>query len=347
MWQRWMIVHKVVLQVCLPVLRRLPYRLSIRLLGVMGRLDLLVVPNQGRLYEEAVERARRRMGCAWDARAVSRVLARQTYRWRTRDLLLDGRSDRWLAPLFEVRGRERLDEALARGKGVILLANHFGSHVLMTHWLFRQGYPLRWFGERPRNVSKYLMGQFQSDGPLGQEGLFVSRRADTAEGASTIYHAARMLNAGLIVKIACDVRWDDAKAVTLPFLGRPASFSTTWITLAAMTGAAVVPTFCRMDDAGTFHLDFRRPLEIPADARRPGRAGEWVKLALEDLEEQVRLHPEQSNDYFFWDWDADSDSNAATSGPAKGSEWRQDDGDDRAKTHAEKPSFSRSPVSRR
>lgn len=303
MWQRWMIVHKVVLQTCLPVLRRLPYRLSIRLLGIMGRLDLIVVPNQTRLYEKAVERAGQRLGCRWDVRAVSRALARQTYRWRTRDLLLDGRPERWIAPLFEVHGRDRLDAELARGQGVILLANHFGSHVLMTHWLFRQGYPLRWFGERPRNVSKYLIEQFQSEGPLGQEGLFVSRRADTAEGASTIYHAARILNAGLIVKIACDVRWNDAKAVTLPFLGRPASFSTTWITLAAMTGASVVPAFCRMDDRGTFHLDFREPFRVPSEARRPGRAEEWVGKALGDLEEQVRLYPEQSNDYFFWESD--------------------------------------------
>src|SRR4051812_41170339 len=123
MWQRWMIVHKVVLQTVLPVLRRLPYRLSIRFLGVMGRLDLIVVPKQSRLYEEAVRDAARRMKCAWDARSVSRSLASQTYRWRTRDLLLDGRPDSAIGPLFEVTGRDRLDAALRRGKGVILLAN--------------------------------------------------------------------------------------------------------------------------------------------------------------------------------------------------------------------------------
>src|SRR5258708_7569397 len=100
MWQRWMIVHKVVLQTVLPVLKRLPYRPAIGFLGVMGRLDLLVVPNQGRLYEEAVRDAAGRMECAWDARTVSRSLASQTYRWRTRDLLLDGRPDPAIAPLF-------------------------------------------------------------------------------------------------------------------------------------------------------------------------------------------------------------------------------------------------------
>jgi lauroyl/myristoyl acyltransferase len=301
MWQRWMIVHKVVLQTVLPVLRRLPYRHAISFLGVMGRLDLIVVPNQGRLYEEAVNQAARRMRCEWDARSVSRSLASQTYRWRARDLLLDGRPDTAIEPLFEVTGRDRLDRALARGKGVILLANHFGSHVLMTHWMFRQGYPLRWLGEQPRNVSGYLLRQFATDGPLGQSGLFVSRRADTAEAASTIYHAARILNAGLIVKIACDVRWADAKAVTTTFLGRPESFSTTWVTLAAMTGAEVVPTYCRMDDRGTFHLEFQDPFRVAAEARKGGQALPWVERVLAALEAQVRAFPEQSNDYFFWE----------------------------------------------
>src|SRR5271165_3068828 len=91
MWQRWMIVHKVVLQTVLPVLRRLPYRLSHGSLSVMGRLDLLVVPHQTRLYEAAVSAMAERLGCDWDVRAVSRALARQTYRWRVRDLLLEGR----------------------------------------------------------------------------------------------------------------------------------------------------------------------------------------------------------------------------------------------------------------
>ncbi len=184
---------------------------------------------------------------------------------------------------------------------MILLANHFGSHVLMTHWMFRAGYMLRWFGERPRNVSTFLARQFETGGPLGQAALFVSRTAAPAEAASAIHHAARLLNAGLIVKVACDVRWPDAKAARAIFLGREAPFSTTWVNLAALTGAAVVPAFCRMDDGGTYHLDFLEPFHVPPDARRVGNAAEWVRRGLDLLEAQVRLHPEQSNDYFFWE----------------------------------------------
>ncbi|MHC5539487.1 hypothetical protein ACYOEI_14815, partial [Singulisphaera rosea] len=81
--------------------------------------------------------------------------------------------------------------------------------------------------------------------------------------------------------------------------------STTWVTLAAMTGAAVVPASCRMNEDGTFQLDFLDAFHVPPDARREGRATEWVERALKELEDQVRRHPEQSNDYFFWQSEAE------------------------------------------
>src|SRR5438445_706857 len=129
MRRRWMLVHRIVLQATLPVLLRLPYRLAVRLLGVMGRLDLLVVPGH-------------------------------------------------------------------------------------------------------------------------------ARPATPAEAAAAVHRAARLLNAGLIVKMASDVRWPDARAVRTTFLGREEPFSTAWVNLAALTGAAVVPAFCRMDDDGRFDLVF-------------------------------------------------------------------------------------------
>ncbi len=300
MWQRWMIVHKVVLKAVLPVLQRLPHRVSVALLGAMGRLDLLVLPRQGAMYESAVGDAARRLGCVWDVRAISRRLARQTYRWRARDFLLDGRSDRRIDPWFRVYGREHLDSAIAEGRGVILLANHFGSHLLTSHWMFRQRYPLRWFSEKPRNVSRYMARQFETDGPLGQARMFISRRSTPADAASAILRASRALGAGMIVKVACDVRWCGSHTASATFLGQALSFSKTWVTLAAMSGAKVVPVFCRMDERGTYHLEFLPGYHVPKDVPRHGQDSWWVQNALNGVEDRVRHYPEQSNDYFFW-----------------------------------------------
>ena len=176
MWQRWMVVHKVVLKTILPVIKFLPHSVAHAWLGTMGRLDLLVIPNQAKEYRIATRQAAQRLGVEWNQEAMSKKLASQTYRWRVRDLLFsklpDAEVDRW----FDVKGREHLDEAVTRGRGVILLANHFGSHVMTSHWMFRKNYPLRWFSEKPRNVSPYLAGKLSGDGPLGQSGMFISRR---------------------------------------------------------------------------------------------------------------------------------------------------------------------------
>ena len=308
MWQRWMIVHKVVLKTVLPVLRRLPHRVSVAMLGAMGRLDLVLIPKQARMYEAAVAEASTRLGCAWDVKAVSRELARQTYRWRVRDHLLDGQTDLKVAPWFKVLGREHLDAAVAEGRGVVLLANHFGSHLLTSHWLFRQGYPLRWFSEKPRHVSKYMADQLNSEGPLGQARMFISRHSTPADAASSILRAGRALNAGLLVKVACDVRWCGAHTTEASFLGRPLSFSKTWVNLAAMSGAAVLPVFCRMEEDGVFHLEFLPSYRVPKDVVRTGQDSWWVQNALNAVEEQVKHYPEQSNDYFFW---TEAEGNAA------------------------------------
>lgn len=309
---RWMIVHKIVLATVLPVLKLLPYLVAHRLLRLFGRLDLIVLPGQRRLYEDAVSSAKRRLGRDWDVRLLSRALARQTYCWRTRDLLLGSFTDRGFEELFRVTGREHLDAALAAKKGVILLANHFGSHVLISHWMFRNGYQIRWFGERPRNVSQFLKAKLESDGPLGQAGLYISRRTPMTEAASMIVRLARILKEGMIVKVACDVRWRGGKIARADFLGQSDTFTSAWVHLAARTSAAVVLVFCRLDEAGIYHLEFQSPFQVPTDAARNGQDAGWVQKALEAVEVQVGLHPDASNDYFFW---SPTDAGMPVAGP--------------------------------
>ena len=94
--------------------------------------------------------------------------------------------------------------------------------------------------------------------------------------------------------MACDVRWPDAKASRMTFLGREEPFSTTWVNLAALTGAAVVPAFCRMDDDGAFHLDLLDPVHVPRDARRAEDAAPWVRRALDLLERRSGSIPSRA-----------------------------------------------------
>jgi KDO2-lipid IV(A) lauroyltransferase len=284
----------------LPVLRCLPPSAANAYLEGMGSFRYDVVPGKRADYLRAVARGRVALGGNWDDDAVARKLSAGIVLWRCRDRLLDGLSDSQALSRFDVEGRDHLDAALSLRRGVILLGNHFGSHMHPSHWLFRAGYPLRLFMERPRNVSNYLTSQLATDGPLGQEKLFISRRSTPVEAAGSILRASRILKAGMILKIAGDVRWDGGHTSPGHFLGSTYLFSTTWVVLAAMSGAPVVPVFCRPDGQGRSLLEFLPYYRIPADVPRCGQAARYVQKALDAVTEQVRERPDLSNDYLSW-----------------------------------------------
>ena len=62
--------------------------------------------------------------------------------------------------------------------------------------------------ERPRHISRYMARHFQTDGPLGQDKLFISRQGVPADSASSILRAARAIKAGLLLYLAGDVPLD-------------------------------------------------------------------------------------------------------------------------------------------
>jgi phosphatidylinositol dimannoside acyltransferase len=300
MVRRWLNVRKFLLRRVLPVLRILPLPLASRLIAGIGRFEYHLLGGLRQGYQAAVERARATLGCHWDVPTVSLELAGNQVWWRTRDLLLDGVPKSRLEPMFVVSGRSILDEALGRGKGVILLTSHFGAHLLPPHWLAREGYPLRFYMERPRHVSKFLEKQFEADGPVGQDKLFISRKGDAAGSAGSILRASRALNAGMILYVAGDVRWSGNHTQAALFMGHRYHFSATWVNLAAITGAPVVPVFCQMQPQGNYHIEFHSAFEIPDDAARTGQSAFWVQSYLSILEDQVRRYPSNSNEFFFW-----------------------------------------------
>ena len=107
-----------------------------------------------------------------------------------------------------------------RGRGASCWRTTSGPICCPAHWLFRENYPVRFYMERPRHISRYMSRHFQTDGPLGQDKLFISRQGVPADSASSILRAARAIKAGLLLYLAGDVRWTGKLTETAQFLGR-------------------------------------------------------------------------------------------------------------------------------
>jgi len=300
MERRALKLRKALLCAAVPVLRRMPLATATLQMSRIGQAEYAAFPHLRARFQAAVERGDAYFGCRWNVSALARELAGNHVRWWLRDQLLDGLPDESVVARFAVSGREHLDEAQAEGRGVLLLGSHFGDPWLPAHWLVRAGFAVRWYTERPKHVSRYIEAWFGTEGPLGQRQLFISRKADHAEAARSILRAVRVLRAGLILGVACDVRWTGQQTAPAWFLGRTYRFSSTWVALAGMTGAPVVPIFCRTDDHARYQLEFLPGYHVPSGIQGGDEATPWVQAALHALEDRVRLHPASSNEYFFW-----------------------------------------------
>jgi phosphatidylinositol dimannoside acyltransferase len=299
MERRGLNIRKGFLKACVPFIRALPLPVA----SGFGRMEYRLSPTLRRAFQQAVTQCGRALNCEWNVPGISRELAGNHILWRTRDLLLDGVSDARALDMFTVSGREHLEAVQRLGRGGIVLASHFGAHLLPAHWLYREKFPVRLYMERPRFISRYMARQFETDGPFGQDKLFISRQSVPADSASSIIRASRALKAGMLLYLAGDVRWTGQLTEECHFLGKTLRFSTTWAVLAAMTRAPVLMVFCRMEADGRYHIEFFPAFQVPADAPEKGETGQWVRHFLEILEGQVRRYPANSNDYFFWDWD--------------------------------------------
>lgn len=296
-------VRKRLLRGALPVMRLLPLPTAARLVSGIGRLEHRMNGDLRQRFDAAVARGNEALGCDWDVPAVSNRLAGNHILWRSRDLLVDVGSDARALAMFEVEGREHLDEAVGRGKGCIVLTSHFGAHMLPAHWMYRHDYPLKLYMEKPRSVSRFMASKFDHEGPLGQDKLFISRAGDAADAAGSILRAAKALKSGKLLFLAGDVRWKGRLTAPARLMGRTHTFSSTWIALGAMSQSPIVPVFCRVGDDCRYHMEFLPPFVLPRDAQDESRAGEHAQRFLDLLEERIRRYPADSNEYLFWDDD--------------------------------------------
>ena len=153
--------------------------------------------------------------------------------------------------LVTIKGRHHLDEALARGKGVIGLTGHIGNWELMGAYFALNGYPLNVLATRMKNapVNRELLGLRRS------AGLKVLERSAELMGAVRALRRGEML--GVLVDLDTSV-----ESVIVNFMGRPAKTAAGYVKLARVTGASLVPMAMLMKADGRYEIQVREPVGI-------------------------------------------------------------------------------------
>jgi KDO2-lipid IV(A) lauroyltransferase len=154
--------------------------------------------------------------------------------------------------LLQLRGRHHLDRALQRGKGVVILHAHAGSFMLPIAAFSLYGYRYTQFAARglpPAELARDHPGQVSVNWWQQRAREARENNEDRLPAAFMSFETPtrelfRRLARNELVALAFDGRIGK-RWVRTELLGRQALLTPGAYRLAASTGAAIVPTFCR------------------------------------------------------------------------------------------------------
>jgi KDO2-lipid IV(A) lauroyltransferase len=181
----------------------------------------------------------------------------------------------------KIESFQYLDDALAKGKGVIALSAHIGNWELGGAAIAQMGYPL-WVVALPHKNKKV-------------NDFFVSQRKDKSVKVIHLGMAVRkcfeVFKKNEIVGLVGDRDFTD-DGIILDFFGKPAIFPEGPAAFALKTGACIVPVFMFRNQDDTFTLRAEKPIEFS-----PSDKGTDIKNLIlrykPVIEDYIRRYPDQ------------------------------------------------------
>lgn len=190
-----------------------------------------------------------------------------------------------VAQAVEVEGREHVDEALERGKGIIALTAHIGCFELMPMATAAMGYKLSTIVKK---IKDEAVNEVVEKLRTHQGLTFLASR-------NAYRDCLKALRRNEAVGMIIDQNMTRDQGIFVDFFGRPACTSPGLAFMAAQSQAPVVPVFIYRKPDGNFRLKIHPMLEPPAD-RSEGAVHEATQAYNHMIEDAVREAPEQ------WIW---------------------------------------------
>jgi KDO2-lipid IV(A) lauroyltransferase len=181
-------------------------------------------------------------------------------------------------------GLENYTQALAQGRGVLILTAHFGAWELSSFAHSLYGYPMHFLVRRLDNPRlDRLIEQYRTLGG--------NRSIDKSEAARRVLTALRR---GEAVGILMDLNTQPHEGVFCDFFGIPACTSPIISHFALRTDAAVVPGFLVWDEEQQIHrLHFEPPVELVRTGDQQRDLIENTERLNKVIESFIRRHPDQ------------------------------------------------------
>lgn len=283
--KRWLKhnVGWIALKIVIALINILPLRMMYSLAN--GLAGLAWIPGIRR--QIVLNNLNRAFGREKDAQEI-RAIAREAYRNIAKNICELLRVFKFtqqdIDKMFTIQGREYLDTALIRRKGIIGLSGHLGNFPLMGVKLIQEGYPCASFiyGASEVKVVKLF---FDIGSRLG------FRLIPSSPSHASTRQALKWLRGNKILCIQADR--DSPQGVFVDFFGYPAATAIGPVVLAKRTGATVLPMFVIREVNNKHRIIFGPPVELEETGDKEKdilvNSAKFTKI----IESYVRKYPEQ------------------------------------------------------
>jgi lauroyl/myristoyl acyltransferase len=200
---------------------------------------------------------------------------------------------------LRIEGLHHLHEALARGRGALLLESWFGHRVLAKLALVEQGFRLtQVHGPTHPGPGSLLSRRVIRPMHLRASArLFEEIVVIQPDSVAYLRHLASLLGRNALVCIP-SLGLLGQKFAPVDFLGDRRYFASGIVSLARATGAALIPIFCFRAGDGVWRLALEAPIAVPSGATGDASLVEVATTYVRLLESYVRRHPDQWLSWF-------------------------------------------------
>lgn len=189
-----------------------------------------------------------------------------------------------LAGKIEFRGRENIERALDKGKGVFILCTHTGNWEAMGAAVTRFVAPAHVI---VKTVGSPQVNRFVNE-IRAQNGFLVLKRKKNSNVLLTI---KRILKRGEAIGFVIDQARPGEPRID--FFGHPAKTNTTLAAMYRITRSEVVPGFIRREGIGRHTVEFLPALDLEVTDDRDGDVLRLTKQFNAVAEDMIRKNPEQ------------------------------------------------------
>jgi len=264
---------------------RLPARLATRIGVGLGLLGYHVIRYRRSLIEEQMSRA---LKMSPSDRELKRLFRANFVHYGL--LVVEFLRIRLLrtSPLeseVQFKGEHHLRNALAQGKGALILSAHLGNYDVSAVALALRGFPVMIVSKplKLKAIERFWMEERSASG------LEISLNHES------IREILKALRDGKAVVFVLD-QYASSEQIWPEFFGRPASTLSAPAILTQRTGAPVIPIFTHRATDGTHVIEIHPALPFEERGNRDQTIEHNTQRYTAVIEAAIRRHPEQ------WTW---------------------------------------------